>query len=60
MAKLSLLHLDVFEETHQVLDLFNWKSILLAVVIYATLKKFKKHPIVYIAAAAVAGILFQL
>lgn len=60
VAKLSLLHLDVFEETHQVLDLFNWKSILLAVVIYATLKKFKKHPIVYIAAAAVAGILFQL
>lgn len=60
VAKLSLLHLDLFEETHSLLDLFNWKAILLAAIIYAALKKFKKHPIIYIAAAAVAGILFQL
>ena len=33
---------------------------LLAVLIYIGLKKFKKHPIMYIAVAAAAGIVFQL
>lgn len=60
VAKISLLNLGLFEETGAVLDLFNWKCLLLAVIIYVALKKFKKHPILYIAAAAVAGIIFQL
>lgn len=33
---------------------------ILAVALYFAIRKWKKHPIVYIAAAAVAGILFQL
>ena len=60
VAKISLLKLDVFQETGAVLDLFNWKCIILAVVVYVTLKKYKKHPIVYIAVSAVIGIIFQL
>lgn len=60
VAKISLLKLEVFEETGAILDLFNWKCILLAVVVYITLKKFNKHPIAYIAASAVIGIIFQL
>ena len=35
----------------------NWFGILLAVVIYLAVKRFKKHPAVYIAASAVIGIL---
>ena len=35
------------------------KAILLAVVMYIAIKKFDKHPIVYILASAVIGILFQ-
>ena len=60
VAKITLLRLPVFEETKAFTDLFNWKCILLAVVIYITYKKFKKHPVVYIAAAAAAGIVFGL
>ena len=60
VAKISLLKLEVFEETGAILDLFNWKCILLAVVVYITLKKFNKHPIAYIASSAVIGIIFQL
>lgn len=60
VAKIALLKLDVFEETGSWFDLLNWKCILLAVLIYIGLKKFKKHPILYIAAAAAAGIVFQL
>lgn len=33
---------------------------ILAVVLYFAICKWKKHPVVYIAAAAVAGIIFQL
>ena len=60
VAKIALLKLEIFEETGSYLDLFNWKCIVLAVLVYITLKKFKKHPIVYIAVSAAAGILFRL
>lgn len=42
-----------------VFSLVNWKAVMLAAVIYITLKKFKKHPIVYIVAAAAAGVVFK-
>lgn len=38
---------------------FRWETAVLAVVIYAALKKFKGHPIFYIAAAAAVGIVFK-
>lgn len=60
VAKITLLKLDIFKETGAILDIFNWKCIILALVVYVTLKKFKKHPIVYIAASAVIGVIFQL
>ena len=60
VAKIALLRTDLFHKTGAVLSLFNWKLILLAAVISITLVKFRKHPILYIAAAAAAGIIFQL
>ena len=41
------------------LAVINWKAIVLAAAIWWALKKFKKHPIIYIAAAAVVGIIFS-
>lgn len=38
---------------------FRWDALVLALVIYGALKKFKGHPIFYIAAAAVVGIIFK-
>lgn len=35
---------------------FNWFGIVLAAVLYWAIKKFNKHPVVYIAASAVIGI----
>ena len=60
VAKIALLNIPLFEETGSIADLFRFKLILLAAVMYYLLKKFKKHPIVYIGAAAVLGIVFQL
>lgn len=36
---------------------FNWFGIVLAAVLYWTIKKFNKHPVVYIGASAVIGII---
>ena len=38
----------------------QWARMLLAVALFAAIKKWKKHPVVYIAAAAAAGIVFKL
>ena len=60
VAKVTLLRTQLFAETGSILQLFNWKLILLALLLYGALKKWNKHPIVYIAAAAAAGIVFRL
>jgi chromate transporter len=60
VVQISLLSLSQFQATRQILDLFEWKEILLAVVIYILLKKFDKHPVWYIGGAAAVGILFHM
>lgn len=60
---ISLVTLGPFEQSGSILDLFHWKGLILAAVIYV-LTNFvrptkKLHPVVYIAASAAIGILFQ-
>ncbi len=56
---ISLFQLDLYHATGSVWDLFNWKGILLAIVIFALTRVFKKlHPAVFILACAVVGIVF--
>ena len=50
----SLVHMGA----DSVLGFFNWKGIALAVVLWFVMKKWKTHPIAYIAIAAAAGIVF--
>ena len=60
VAKLSLLDLTRYQRTGSWADLFAWKAVLLAAVILPLYKKFKLHPVVYIAGAAVSGIVFGM
>lgn len=70
VAKIALLHLDTYQETGAVMDLFNWECIVIAVILYAALKllstkkifgrKWNLHPIAYIAISAVIGIVLKL
>ncbi len=60
VARIALLRLDLFEETHVIFDILNWKCILLAVAVYVGIRLFHKHPVLYIALSALAGILFSL
>lgn len=60
VAKTAFLRLDLFHNTGQWLDLLNWKHLLLGIILWIGLVKFDKHPVIYIAIAAVCGIVFQL
>lgn len=56
----TIFNVSLFEKTKELLDLFQWRSILLFVIIFGLSNKFKKlHPIVFIAGAAVIGIVFH-
>lgn len=70
VAKIALLHLDTYQKTGAVMDLFNWECIVIAVILFAALKilstkkilgkKWNLHPIAYIAISAVIGIVLKL
>lgn len=55
----SLLHLENFAGFSTILSVFNWKGIALAVALFFAMRKWKAHPIVFIAIAAVTGIVFS-
>lgn len=59
VAKIALLHLDNFIDTKNIFNLFNYKAIILAVIIYFVLKKKDFHPILMVVASAIVGIIFQ-
>lgn len=58
VLKISLLDISLYEQTGRLLDVVQWKGLILAVILYFVMKKWKPHPIVVIAASAVIGIIF--
>ena len=60
---LALFQVDLYKETGRILDLINWKGIILAIIIYylsSVHKKTKKlHPVFYIVAAGIVGVVFR-
>lgn len=59
VAKMALLQLDLYGMTGQILDLFNYKTIFLAVVVFAVMRKCKLHPVAFIGISALVGIVFK-
>ena len=59
VARVALLREEAYRASGAIADLFSVKAILLAAVVLVTYLKFKKHPIVYILAAALIGIVFK-
>lgn len=61
---LVLLNLDAFRASYQITALFQWKNLILFAVIWVLtnlVKPVKKlHPVVFLALAAVVGIVFRL
>ena len=62
VVMITLIQLDLVKNTGNIVDLFNWKSLILAVGIYVLtnhVKQTKKlHPVFFIAGSAIIGILF--
>ena len=55
----SLLRVDLYQTTGMLADLFNWKAILLFIVLFIGYRFVPKmHPVFLILAAAIAGIAF--
>lgn len=60
VVKIALLRIDIYEQTKEVLDLVNYKAVILAVAIYILMKKVEKiHPIAVIVIAAIVGVVFK-
>ena len=63
VLKISVLDIELFKESGMFLDLFNLKAIVLAAILLVCTRYVKKlkglHPIVFIAASAVIGIIFS-
>ncbi len=60
IIKTSLLNIDLFKETHNIVNLFNYIPIVIFIALLFFTNKFKKHPIFYLAIAAVLGIILKL
>ena len=61
VAVTALLNLSRFFESRAIMDLFQWKAVILAVILFFAMKhpKLKKlHPAVFLGASAVIGVLF--
>ena len=63
VIKLALFNTELYASTGALLDLFNFKALILAAVLLVATRCIKKlkglHPIVFILASAVIGILFS-
>ena len=58
VAQVAMLQLELYKETNSLLNLMDWKKLLLFVVMFIGIRKLKWHPVVYIAISAVVGLIF--
>lgn len=59
VALIALFNLDAFQETGNILSVFQWKAIIMALLLYLAMKKLKWHPIAFIVISALVGIVLQ-
>lgn len=59
LAQGGLLNLSNLNFNKNFLSYFDLKSLILLIIIFAAVRIFKKHPIIYITAAAFIGVLFK-
>ena len=60
VAEAAFLRTQLFAETGSLTDLFNIKAFIFGVVLYVVYKKTGKHPIIYILASGVIGVILSL
>ena len=58
IARIVFIRSDIYEATKKITDLVDIRKIILFIIIFFLIKRFKKHPVVYIALSALVGIVF--
>ncbi|MDR2523555.1 MAG: chromate transporter [Synergistaceae bacterium] len=59
ILKITLIDLPAFHVTESIADLFKYKQVFLFLVIVYLTNRYNKHPVFYIAGAALTGVLFS-
>ena len=59
VVQVAMFHFDLYRQTGVLMDAFDLKKIVFFVVAFAAIKKFRLQPVVYVACAAVVGILLS-
>jgi chromate transporter len=59
LARGGIFNLKQLQLNNNLLQFFDYKSILLLLIIFAAIRKYKKHPVIYIISAALIGIIFK-
>lgn len=59
IIRISILNIERFNLSKNILDLINVKETILFAVVLYLIYRYKKHPIIYIAGAAVVGVVFK-
>lgn len=60
VAKIALLHMEEYNITKNLFSILNVKAVILFSIILYLVSKYKKHPIVYLSAGALVGIVLKL
>jgi len=58
VAQVALVHWELFRRTGLLIDLLDWKKLLLFAACFLGIRKLKWHPAAFIAISAVIGIIF--
>ncbi len=59
VAKISIFNLNRFIESKRMLDIIDFKAMILFVFMMFAINRFKKHPIIYIILAGFIGVIFK-
>lgn len=60
IVKIAILTWNKYIDTNNILNIFDYKALILFLVLLILSRKYKKHPIVYLLAGGISGIIFGL
>ena len=60
IVKLAIITYEKYLKTNNILNIFDYKALILFIVLLIASNKYKKHPGLYLALGAIAGIIFSL
>ena len=59
VMKVAVFNTELYKATGNILDFIDPQKIIYFALVFIAIKKFKKHPVTYIAASAVVGLVFR-